>query len=345
VYKGETFKGALEAAFAKAGIEWPKGFRRCHDLRVTAITSDAIAGAHPIALTAKSGHANMSSAKPYLKLAGVVFRSEAEAQARRLLGQPSTESSTPLSAPQPTSDEVAALNGGATAVPTRLSRTSSSRENGSVSSRAVLSTGTFYLGSLFDVTTFEGQLAVLVLAGLVTAAVVGVVKFLRSSATPLAREVTARELIPSGPSVRLKRVSSVRRLPDERVDDFATGLGQAVMAVRDAIEHFDRVGVLLEPFDPYDLNEDSAAIYREARRVVEEAEARLPRVRLLLGDRSEAGRAAVEKLREAITKLRDYIEQPGEGEDWSTENFEAAKAALDEAREFEANFVDEVRAD
>jgi hypothetical protein len=92
VYRGEEFKAAFVAAFAKAGIEWPEGFRRCHDLRVTAITSDAIAGAHPMALTAKSGHANMSSAKPYLKLAGVVFRDEAEAQARRLLGQPSTES-------------------------------------------------------------------------------------------------------------------------------------------------------------------------------------------------------------------------------------------------------------
>jgi hypothetical protein len=53
----------------------------------------------------------MSSAKPYLKLAGVVFRDEAEAQARRLLGQPSTESSTRLSEPEPTSDEVASLNG------------------------------------------------------------------------------------------------------------------------------------------------------------------------------------------------------------------------------------------
>jgi hypothetical protein len=53
----------------------------------------------------------MSSAKPYLKLAGVVFRDEADAQARRLLGQPSTESSTRPSAREPTSDEVASLNG------------------------------------------------------------------------------------------------------------------------------------------------------------------------------------------------------------------------------------------
>ena len=59
----------------------------------------------------------MSSAKPYLKLAGVVFRAEAEAeaQARRLLGQPSTESSTRPSAPEPTSAEAAALNGTETA--------------------------------------------------------------------------------------------------------------------------------------------------------------------------------------------------------------------------------------
>jgi hypothetical protein len=53
----------------------------------------------------------MSSAKPYLKLAGVVFRDEADAQARRLLGQPSTESSTRPSAPQPTSNQAAPLNG------------------------------------------------------------------------------------------------------------------------------------------------------------------------------------------------------------------------------------------
>ena len=115
VYRGEVFKAALVRAFARAGLEWPQGFRRCHDLRVTAITSDAIAGAHPIALRAKSGHANMSSAEPYLKLAGVVFRAEAEAQARRLLGQPSTESSTRLSEPEPTSDEAASLNGTETA--------------------------------------------------------------------------------------------------------------------------------------------------------------------------------------------------------------------------------------
>jgi len=104
-YRGETFKAALEQAFATAGLEWPQGFRRCHDLRVTAITSDAIAGAHPIALTSKSGHANMSSAKPYLKLAGVVFREEAEAQERRLLGQPSTEPSTRLTRPERTLED------------------------------------------------------------------------------------------------------------------------------------------------------------------------------------------------------------------------------------------------
>jgi hypothetical protein len=40
VYRGKEFKAAFVAAFAKAGIEWPEGFRRCHDLRVTAITSD-----------------------------------------------------------------------------------------------------------------------------------------------------------------------------------------------------------------------------------------------------------------------------------------------------------------
>jgi hypothetical protein len=82
--------------------------RPCHDLRVTAITSDAIAGAHPIAIMTKAGHGSMATTQRYLKLAGVVFREEARAQEARLLGASlSTERHTDLSEPQPTSDDPA----------------------------------------------------------------------------------------------------------------------------------------------------------------------------------------------------------------------------------------------
>jgi hypothetical protein len=60
--------------------------RPFHDLRVTSITNDAIAGANPVALMTKAGHANMATTRRYLRLAGVVFAEEAEALERRLLG-------------------------------------------------------------------------------------------------------------------------------------------------------------------------------------------------------------------------------------------------------------------
>ena len=55
------FRGALDAAFKKARLEIPDGFRRFHDLRVTAITNDALAGANPIAIMTKAGLANMAT--------------------------------------------------------------------------------------------------------------------------------------------------------------------------------------------------------------------------------------------------------------------------------------------
>ena len=67
-------------------MELPAGFRPQHDLRVTSITLDAIAGATPTALKSKAGHASMATTERYVKLAGVVFRTEATAQAARLLG-------------------------------------------------------------------------------------------------------------------------------------------------------------------------------------------------------------------------------------------------------------------
>ena len=91
----------LQAAFAAAGIPVPAKMRPCHDLRVTAITNDAIAGAHPIAVMTKAGHPNMATTKRYLKMADVVFRDEAAALEQRLLRGPvSTQLSTHLSAPE-----------------------------------------------------------------------------------------------------------------------------------------------------------------------------------------------------------------------------------------------------
>jgi hypothetical protein len=50
---------------------------------------------------AKAGHRSMSTTKTYLHLAGVVYRDEADALERRMLGT-GVESSTHLSEPQPT---------------------------------------------------------------------------------------------------------------------------------------------------------------------------------------------------------------------------------------------------
>src|SRR5262249_5897579 len=44
------FPPALRRAFKRAGIAWPEGFRRCHDLRVTCGTNDAMAGMNPAKL-------------------------------------------------------------------------------------------------------------------------------------------------------------------------------------------------------------------------------------------------------------------------------------------------------
>lgn len=100
VYRAEWFAVALEAAQDAAGVEGK--LRPFHDLRHSAITHDAASGASAIAVMAKAGHANMATTKRYLHLAGTVFRAEAEALERRLLGEPSTEPSTQLAAPRST---------------------------------------------------------------------------------------------------------------------------------------------------------------------------------------------------------------------------------------------------
>ena len=100
-YRSETFAEEFRAALATAGVD---GYvRPFHDLRHTAITNDAAVGSSPIAVMAKAGHASMATTKRYLHLAGVVFRDEAEALERRMLGaELSTQLSTQLRAPQGT---------------------------------------------------------------------------------------------------------------------------------------------------------------------------------------------------------------------------------------------------
>ncbi len=126
------------------------------------------------------------------------------------------------------------------------------------------------------------------------------------------------------------------------IADFATGLRQALMAVRAAVEHFDRYGVLVDP-DTGAVEDLGGELLVEARRTTEEAEARLPRVQLSLGTRARDGSKAVEALRHAVEHVRNYIQQPGEGEDWSLEEIEAAKASLQEATEHESRFVSKAR--
>jgi hypothetical protein len=64
--------------------------RPFHDLRHTALTNEAASGSNPIAIMANAGHSDMKVTRRYLHLAGTVFRDEAEAHERRLLGEPVT---------------------------------------------------------------------------------------------------------------------------------------------------------------------------------------------------------------------------------------------------------------
>jgi integrase len=105
-YREEHFAEAFRAALKAAGI--PDYLRPFHDLRHTAITNDAAAGASPIAVMTKAGHASMSTTKRYLHLAGVVFRDEAEALERRF--GLSTEPSTQLGEPKLISSDANGLN-------------------------------------------------------------------------------------------------------------------------------------------------------------------------------------------------------------------------------------------
>jgi integrase len=85
----KTFEPALKAALAAAGVE--DRVRAFHDLRHKAITNDAAAGANPIALMTKAGHADMKTTKLYMHMAGAIIRDEADRLEARLLGSADAE--------------------------------------------------------------------------------------------------------------------------------------------------------------------------------------------------------------------------------------------------------------
>jgi integrase len=105
----DHYRDSLERAFARAGLDWPEGFRPCHDLRVTGATNELLAGASKETLMVKLGHADFRTTQRYVNLAGVVFADEAAALERRMNGEP-VESSTGLTAPERISDHLAALS-------------------------------------------------------------------------------------------------------------------------------------------------------------------------------------------------------------------------------------------
>lgn len=95
-YSEKLFAEQFRKALTAAGIS--DYVRPFHDLRHTALTNEAASGSSPIALMTKAGHTDMKTTRIYLHLAGTVFRDEADALERRLLG--AVESSTPLSEPE-----------------------------------------------------------------------------------------------------------------------------------------------------------------------------------------------------------------------------------------------------
>jgi hypothetical protein len=178
-----------------------------------------------------------------------------------------------------------------------------------------------------DPSTFGGAVTVTVVGGIVLALIVGI-----------ARWVSHRRPRATGASLQVGEAGA----RDGYVADLVTGIGQAVMGVREAIELFSK-DVLVEDPETGELEENSRELLVEAYRRVEEAEARLPRVQLLLGKRVDEARRAVDELRSALKHLSDYIRQPGWGEDWSYTELEAAKASLETAREHEQRFLERAR--
>ena len=100
-YSEKLFAEQFTEARIAAGItDYVRPF---HDLRHTALTNEAASGSSPIALMTKAGHTDMKTTRIYLHLAGTVFREEAAALERRLLGP--VESSTDLTSPDVTSGD------------------------------------------------------------------------------------------------------------------------------------------------------------------------------------------------------------------------------------------------
>jgi integrase len=96
----EWYAAEFRTALIAAGItDYVRPF---HDARHASLINGAAGGEQPIALMARAGHRNMATTNQDLHLAGVVFRDEAAALERRLLGT-AVESSTDLSEPEPMS--------------------------------------------------------------------------------------------------------------------------------------------------------------------------------------------------------------------------------------------------
>lgn len=142
-------------------------------------------------------------------------------------------------------------------------------------------------------------------------------------------------------------------------DDFVTRLDQALSATRDAIEYFRRAGVSYRRHGlDWTLEEEGAGHATEARRAIQEAERRLPWIKIRFRNRGAAdGAAAVHDLGAALGRLSEYIEQgyfeqpsegevwgPNEAEDWSFEGLETATAFLDRARNHQREFLEKVGA-
>ena len=94
-WDADWFRLRLDEALATVGIT---DRIRIHDLRHAALTNLAATGASPIAVMATAGHRSMQTTKQYLHLAGVVFRDDADALGRRMLGVPETGTNQPETA-------------------------------------------------------------------------------------------------------------------------------------------------------------------------------------------------------------------------------------------------------
>jgi integrase len=92
----EWYAGEFRKALATAGIT--DHLRPFHDARHGALTNLAAGGASPVAIMGIAGHRSMQTTEQYVHLAGVVFRDEAAALERRLLGLQDSSTNSPEAA-------------------------------------------------------------------------------------------------------------------------------------------------------------------------------------------------------------------------------------------------------